>query len=406
MAHRSDFIMIALALLAAAQVLAAPPPSPAPPSPASIETPLEALAHDAAEYAKLHPVTPVEAILRLQAQEASVAYTDALRGRYQDRLAGLFLEHEPAFRIVFLLTGDTPIAETSITVAGIVVPIVFRTGAPATRDRILAAIAAHQAAIRAALPSPPGMGVNPRTGRLLILVRAQDLDGGDPVATAARIEAIAGVPVEVRSWAEADADLAVEGGARVTGRDASGRRFVCTSGFVVTDGARTALTTAAHCPDNLSFIDGDKSEVPLPMLGAWGARYQDVQIHAAPQPLAPLFHADSKTQTRALTSWRNRESTRAGDIVCHRGERTDYSCAEVAFVDYAPPGDLCAGPCTPTWVAVKGPACKSGDSGGPVFLGTIAFGIVKGDSMTADGTCRLYYYMSTDYLPPGWTLSR
>ena len=34
---------------------------------------------------------------------------------------------------------------------------------------------------------------------------------------------------------------------------------------------------------------------------------------------------------------------------------------------------------------------------------TTAFGLVKGESATS-GTCRLYYYMSTDYLPQGWTL--
>jgi hypothetical protein len=119
-----------------------------------------------------------------------------------------------------------------------------------------------------------------------------------------------------------------------------------------------------------------------------------------------LFFADKgKTISRAVTSWRNRTSTRAGDMVCHRGERTGYSCAEVEYPDYAPPGDLCAGPCEPTWVAVRGPTCKGGDSGGPVFAGTIAFGLVKGSSYTGDGRCRLYYYMSTDYLPPGWTVA-
>ena len=153
----------------------------------------------------------------------------------------------------------------------------------------------------------------------------------------------------------------------------------------------------------MSFFGTDKKEVPLTLIGAWGERYQDVQIHSAPTELAPLFHGDSKDMTRMVLSWRNRASTRVGDIVCHRGEKTGYSCAEVAFVDYAPPGDLCAGPCMATWVAVKGPNCKSGDSGGPVFLGSVAFGLVKADSVT-DGVCKLYYYMSTDYLPPGWTL--
>ena len=46
----------------------------------------------------------------------------------------------------------------------------------------------------------------------------------------------------------------------------------------------------------------------------------------------------------------------------------------------------------------------SGDSGGPVFSGSVAFGIAKGINRTADGRCNFYYYMSTDYLPEPWRL--
>ena len=74
-----------------------------------------------------------------------------------------------------------------------------------------------------------------------------------------------------------------------------------------------------------------------------------------------------------------------------------YSCAEVQLTDYAPPGTLCGGPCEPTWVTVPGPSCIAGDSGGPVFIGTTAFGIAKGINRTQSGACNFYYYMSTDY---------
>ena len=239
------------------------------------------------------------------------------------------------------------------------------------------------------------------------MVKAGDVGADGVEALAARFSAIAGVPVEVKAWSDEDADLAAAGGGRVLGFDPQiNHKAVCTSGFVVTDGTQTALSTAAHCPDQLSYIDPNGAEVPLTMIGAWGAFYQDVQIHTGAGELAPLFYADkAKTALRPVTSWRNRTSTRAGDIVCHRGERTGYSCAEVEYPDYAPPGDLCAGPCEATWVAVRGPTCKGGDSGGPVFAGTIALGLVKGESHTGDGRCRLYYYMSTDYLPPGWTVA-
>jgi hypothetical protein len=101
---------------------------------------------------------------------------------------------------------------------------------------------------------------------------------------------------------------------------------------------------------------------------------------------------------------RRRESTRAGDVVCHRGERTGYSCGEVELVDYAPPGALCGGPCAPDWVTVAGADCGGGDSGGPVFSGDVAFGIMKGGTWDRAGKCRFYYYMSLDYLPQGWSL--
>ena len=380
------------------------PPAPLPSTDPSTETPLEALRADAAEYARMFHVEPSEALRRLQAQEASVALVDGLAETYRDRLAGVLIEHQPAYRIVITVTG-APTADTAIADGPFGVPIVLRTGALATRAETLDAIEKHQADIRAALRSPPGMGVDPRTGALMVLIRPDDLDSvSDEAATASRLEAIAGIPVEVRTGGDFDSNLSVDGGGRLVGTDPGDEHhFLCTAGFVVTDGNQTALSTAAHCPDLLSFIDHDKSATPLTMIGAWGARYQDVQIHTAGVPLPPLFHADDDSRARMVTSWRNRTSTRAGDLVCHRGQRSGYSCAIVQLVDYAPPGDLCAGPCPATWVAVSGPKCEHGDSGGPVFLGSIAFGLMKAES-SENGRCDLYYYMSTDYLPPGWTL--
>jgi hypothetical protein len=57
-------------------------------------------------------------------------------------------------------------------------------------------------------------------------------------------------------------------------------------------------------------------------------------------------------------------------------------------------------------VTVAGPHCRGGDSGAPIFNGTVAFGIVKGGSWSRSGRCNFYFYMSTDYLPKGWSLLR
>ena len=409
-------VMQACRALAALVYLAAAGPALAAQSPASAaapaeaavpQTPEQALAQDAAEYARAYAVPQEEALARLRALAESVVETDRLRGLYRDRLAGIVVEHAPAFRIVVLLTGEGADSLEVLPAGGLALPILFRTGAPAKEVRILAAIGAHQADIRAVLDHPPGMGADPRTGMLAVMVQHGDLGEDGEAGLAARLAAIAGVPAEIKVWSDIDAPSSVEGGGRVLGADPGGGRFVCTSGFVVTDGLRTAVTTAAHCPDALSYIAPDHAQAPLTMVGAWGAGTQDVQVHVGEGQFLPFFLVDrAKDVARPLTGQRLRASTRAGDFVCHRGEHSGYHCAEVDYPDYAPPGDLCAGPCPPTWVAVHGPDCHGGDSGGPVFLGTIAFGTVKGASYTSDGACRLYYYMSTDYLPPGWSLLR
>ena len=402
-----------------------------PASAAQVQLPVDALMQDAGEYATRFGVPFDEALRRMRAQGASVPVTDALRETYKARWAGVAIEHQPNYRIVVLLTGTDPVADQSVMAGGMVVPIVFRTGAPATRDAVLAAITAYQAKIRESLPHPPGLGVDQRTGELVVMIASGDADLDRDGALRTRIATMTGVPVRIEAVDKPPADMAqdqvapaptlipapvdggaIEGGGRVVGT-VDGKRYACTTGFVVSDGVRNGVVTAAHCPDTLSYVgkrpsDGSREEWPLAFVGQWGWGYQDVQVNVATAPdvgYAPLFYADTaKTLARPVATWRYRTSTRAGDFVCHRGERTGYSCAVIAMVDFAPAGDLCGGACLPTWVAVEGPTCKAGDSGAPVFEGSTALGLVKGGTYRRDGTCLFYYYMSTDYLPQGWTL--
>ncbi|MEG3169664.1 hypothetical protein U1737_15840 [Sphingomonas sp. LB3N6] len=424
-----------------------------------LQLPIDALMQDAGEYARTFDVTLDEAMHRLRAQSESIAVTDRLRETYRDRWAGIAVDHRPTYRIVILLTGTEPVPDQSIVAGGIVIPIVFRTGAAMNRTGMLAIISTYQARIRDALPHPPGLGIDPRTGALLVMISGRDAELDRDGALRARIEAMTGVPVRIEAVDSPAIDSrgidstaiasgagnpagvppiqtapvetgrdplapipnmvavsppppitglsSVEGGARVVGV-VGGKRYACTTGFVVTDGSRFGIATAAHCPDVLTYVDTRQGGIPLDFIGQWGWGYQDVQVNtvAAGPPLAPSFYANTaKTRTRTVSTWRNRESTRAGDFVCHRGERTGYSCAQVAIVDFAPAGDLCGGACLPTWVAVEGPTCKAGDSGAPVFDGTIALGLVKGGTYRRDGECLFYYYMSTDYLPTGWSLA-
>ena len=367
-----------------------------------IQTHAEAIADDAVQYAAQFGVTLDDAVRRLKAQQASVAATDAIAREFADRLAGISIEHAPAYRIVVLLTGDQPVSER--TAAG--VPVVFRTGAKATHAQAIDALRKHLIDLRSDLPNARGAGYDQRTGEVVLLVTRADADRYGLEAIRARAERVSGVPVRVIVNELNESNMSVDGGGRVEGLNlVTNRRNLCTTAFVVTNGEANAITTAAHCPDELTYVERDGSTVTLPMIGSWGATYRDIQINGSPDSPQPLFYSNRGAGTvRRLVSWRNAASTRAGDFVCHYGESSGYTCSTVELTDYAPPGDLCGGPCFPTWITVRGPNCVVGDSGGPVFSGDIAFGIAKGVNRASSGQCLFYYYMSTDYLPPPWRL--
>ena len=384
--------------LAALLLLAFPAAAPA----QQVQTQTEALTDDAVQYAAHFGVAPDEALRRLREQQASVAATDAIAAQFAERLAGISVEHAPSFRIVVLLTGNDPVPNRSA--AG--VPIVFKVGAKATHAQAIMALRKHLIELHTDLPNARGAGYDQRTGQVVLLVTSADAQRYGIEAIRARAEQISGVPVRVVVNELIEQNLSVDGGGRVEGVNSiTGRRNVCTTAFVVTNGASNAITTAAHCPNDLTYQDLDGSTANLPMIGSWGAGYQDVQVNGSPNSPEPLFYSNRGAGAlRRLVSWRNVAGTRAGDFVCHYGESSGYSCSTVELTDYAPPGALCGGPCSPTWVTVRGPSCIPGDSGGPVFSGGIAFGIAKGVNRTSDGRCLFYYYMSTDYLPPPWRL--
>jgi hypothetical protein len=367
------------------------------------ETREEALAEDAAQYAGQFRVPADEALRRLKAQQDSASVTDAIAREFADRLAGISIEHSPEYRIVVLLTGSEPVADRNA--AG--VPIVFKTGAKATHAQAVAAMRKHLIDFRSELPGARGAGYDQRTGEVVLLITPADASRLGIDAVRKRAEEIGGVPVRVVVNELIESNMSVDGGGRVEGLNIlTNRRNRCTTGFVVTNGEINAITTAAHCPDQLTYIDRDGGSSPtLPMIGSWGSAYRDVQINGSANSPDPLFYADRGAGSlRRVATWRSVAGTRAGEFVCHYGESSGYSCAVVELTDYAPPGALCGGPCSPTWVTVRGPSCIPGDSGGPVFSGDVAYGIAKGINRDDSGRCLFYYYMSTDYLPPPWRL--
>ncbi len=369
-----------------------------------VQGPAEAMAADAVRYAEAFKVDQAEAGRRLALQDASVAATERLRVPFQGRLAGIFIEHAPEWRVVVLLKGAQPATQLLLPAGALKIPVELRGGAAATRAEVLAAIDRHRAEIAARVPGMRGAGHDPRTGAMVVMQRISAA-ARPAEQVEAELTALTGVPVKVRQLQASFENAGASGGSRVEGAE-GGRRWFCTTGFLVTDGATLGVTTAAHCPDTLTYRGPDGEERLLHFAGGWGTAYRDVQIHTGVGRAPAEFFVDGeRTVARPVTGWRTRPMTRAGDWVCKRGEASGASCSTVEMTDFAPPGELCGGLCSTSWVTVRGPQCQRGDSGAPVFTGTTALGLLKGGAFLKGGACAFYYYMSVDYLPEDWRLA-
>jgi len=386
-------LLALLLLLGAAPTLAADP---------RLLTADQALQEDAALYAAQFEVSPAEALARLKQQQASIPLTDRLRIQYRDRLASIAVEHRPDWRVVVRLTGAGLPADFDATQAGLTIPVRFQDGYNSSRTLALRILDAERSALPGLIPGYRGAGVDPASGGLVVMQRPSTDLRPTPELEQALFDRL-GIPVRIRRLEATMFNSSAIGGGRIEGAVA-GQRYRCTTGFVVRNPAgEVGVTTAAHCPDELSWRGPTGEERALTMAGAWGNAEHDVQVHTGIGSAEGLVFSDSaKIIVRPITSWATRPMTRVGDWLCHRGESSGYACAVVELTDFAPPGELCGGLCAASWVTLAGPACRSGDSGAPIFLGSTAYGVLKGGAYLADRSCAFSYYQSVDYLPDGW----
>ncbi|WP_252509279.1 S1 family peptidase [Acinetobacter colistiniresistens] len=333
-------------------------------------------------------------------------------------MAGIYIEHDPTYKIIVRLKGGQPVqnfrAKVQSTLPSFInidlsIPIEFQTGANETLDEGLSRLKANIPSLKKIFPDLQATWYDEKSGEIGLLVYT---DGSlnksilqQKLATLSSKNN--GLPFNIEFTNQKMSDAAsIRGGAYI-----SSPSSYCTSGFGIKNSAGTRfITTAGHCDNNLKDMD---SGVALNFVNEARNANQDVQWHSVTSgnTVVPEFYADSQTTPRTLTGRRTRASTTQGDNVCHQGKTTGYSCGYVAQTNYAPTySNACNGQtCNPVWVRVKGTAsgtgngtlkCYQGDSGGPVFASQTAFGLLKGTlaSGTGSGECTEYYYMSTDEL--------
>jgi len=165
-----------------------------------VQSPDEALQQDAESYAQLAGVTVQEARRRLRASREVAPLRSQLQSTHSSRFGGLSLEHNPSLRIIVRLTGNTPVPDTSLGAGEFSVPVVFQTGAQATHRQLLAALRQHQAAIRSLLPLTQGIGIDSRSGELVVAVNATGAAVATLLSRDTELETLTGVPVRIQAF--------------------------------------------------------------------------------------------------------------------------------------------------------------------------------------------------------------
>lgn len=368
----------------------------------------DALRIDAQALADAQQIPFGQALKIVRLNEERGDLIDQLRNEFKGRVAGISVQQDPEYSITVRLKGAAIPERRIAKFAAGDIPITFETGASATVDELVSAYANRIDEIRQIVPEVQDVGVDERTGQIAISVYATGPAAQVVAGKRDELAKLLGHPVRVDAVAAPSSDMDVRGGSEINGSQGG-----CTSGFTVKNSAgTTAMSTAGHCEGINIYYNPNRTSIALTHTGIEHRDAdQDVELHTSGYAERAEFYADSATTPRTLTGRRLRTSTAIGDTVCHRGKSTGYSCGKVSktntILTYT---NACNGQtCSAVWVTVDGDAgtaCYGGDSGGPVFISQTAVGLMKGGPNvgTAKGQCSHFYYMSTDYLPSGWSL--
>lgn len=320
----------------------------------------DSLRQDALSYTEMFGVTIDEAARRLRIQSQLGELEGELR-EAEESFAGLWIEHEPTFRIVTRFAD--PFAEERVRARLLREQrneLIEVRSAP----RSLAELEADQDASRhlaKQLDTQVDSDINVFANRVELY--AVDSPGLTSRLASTRLSLPGSTSiVSVPRLAESD-QTQLRGGERLTG---------CTGGFTVRrSNGDVGISTAAHCGNTHSALGSN-----LPFRGEDQTGNQDVQWHSACNILDVSNQFNSGIGFRACTGTRHRNSQAIGSFVCKWGRNTGRTCGTIQSKSYAP---SYVNNASSTFVRVNGTNLRGpGDSGGPWFVESLAYGTHSG----------------------------
>ena len=334
----------------------------------------EALLKDATEYAKDQDLPIDEAVRRLELQDDVGRLDGQLTRGEPDAYGGLWLQHEPEFKVIVNTTGDSEkIADyTRGTLLAQGVEIEVRKVA-----KSLKRLEADQQLVIDTLENlklPSESSVNVFTNQVELHVKDA---------------------VRLNSLLRAAGLLGVLEGVQVTTVDSfmsmqigmyAGRKMYCTTGYSVRDShGLHGISTASHCPDNNIYYEDPSGSPDMRLVGQWFGN-SDVQWnrHISGTHSYLPWAADNEPTSQGTRYYReiysnvNRPEQALNLYVCKYGVVTRFTCGYIKSKTQTAGGDY-SGHATYIRVGKQGAVLsKAGDSGGPWYEGHAALGIHHG----------------------------
>lgn len=341
------------------------------------ETANDPLLQDAREYAKAYEVEVDEALRRLRAQAAIGKLNAELLAKERTTFGGLFIQHDPSFRIVAQFTqkgGQNLDSHLQAAGLGELAADVERRTVKLSLKRLEAIQAEANRIVRKQRLAADSR-INLAENRVDLLTVAPS----DLIQAITEESATSKLAAELRLPANVEV-IAVERLPRAQSYIEAGFSLPnCTLGFAVQSGGTLGITTAGHCDDTYSYQNRS-----LPYQAGQFSGAVDAQWHTAPglRPVNRVFDAQYDSTTpyyRHITATKTRSQQVVGEFVCKYGITTGYTCGNITSTNYTPSSYVPGATADYVWVdSTTQDQAEGGDSGGPWFSGETAYGLTSG----------------------------
>lgn len=293
----------------------------------------------------------------------------------------MWLEHKPTFRVVARFTADGS-STLSRYVAGGPLPGLAEAQAATFTLAQLRAVIADIARVASAAPLEAGIDV--RENRINVYVTSIERFEAFVRRSGFRLPATAKVQL-VESLSRPVANI--YGGLPLD-------TPISTTGFSVyhNETGMRGVTTAGHAANTAQYAGSD---LPFQREAVGGSH--DEQWHSAPGFTVRNWINDGVDIT-TITSRTFLANQAVGTFVCKFGRTTASGCGNIAEKNYAG----CVQPIASTYVRVTSSSgqdlAAGGDSGGPVFVSSSAYGMISCEGGTGS---RDLIYVAVDYIESG-----